>query len=51
VEVEFMIRRIFTVGTLLVFSMPLFAQKAHSPYSGEQHREIKALSPAELRDI
>jgi Spy/CpxP family protein refolding chaperone len=43
-----MIREIFTVGTLLVFSMPLFAQKAHSPYSGEQHREIKALSPAEI---
>jgi Spy/CpxP family protein refolding chaperone len=28
--------------------MPLFAQKAHSPYSGEQHREINALSPAEI---
>lgn len=43
-----MTRRIFTVSTLFVFPMLLFAQNAHSPYSGEQHREIKALSPAEI---
>jgi Spy/CpxP family protein refolding chaperone len=48
-----MIRRIFVVGTflmfnLLMFSMLLFAQETRSQYSGEQHREIKSLSSAEI---
>jgi len=42
-------RKVFVVFTLLIL-IPLisFAQSGHSPYAGQEKREIKALSPEDI---
>lgn len=37
--------------TLLVISAPVFAQHGHSPYAGQEKREIKALSHDEIQTL
>jgi Spy/CpxP family protein refolding chaperone len=37
--------------TLLVISAPMFAQHGHSPYTGQEKREIKALSEEEIQAL
>jgi Spy/CpxP family protein refolding chaperone len=37
--------------TLLVISAPMFAQHGHSPYTGQEKREIKALSAEEIQAL
>jgi hypothetical protein len=41
----------WVLATLLVISAPAFAQHGHSPYAGQEKREIKALSREEIQAL
>ena len=43
--------RIAALTLLCLCALPAWAQHAHSPYAGQQDREIKALAPEQIADL
>lgn len=44
------VKLILIIGVSILLPLPAFAEDGHSPYSGQQIREIKALSPDDISD-